>query len=146
MALTLAGALKAYLEAAGLGITVFTDDVPPRAVVKNADGTLKAPYVVITPAIADRLDPMEDGTVLSGAEEIQLDLWEQWRDKGDNVKESPTLARAVTKALQGATLAYGPNTAPVQVYALKQVGRRRQLDRNQRLIRHVYQVDAVQSY
>src|SRR5712691_7195362 len=128
MAATLYGAIKAYLEAQGLGISVFRDLPPPAK---------SRPYVVVTSDIAMRPIPLEDGTVYDVAEEIQIDLYETGRGQNEQPSESPTLADSITAKLVGTTLAYG--TPQKQVYALLQRARRRLVDSVLRTVRHIYQ-------
>jgi len=132
MALTLYGAVKAYLEAQGLGISVFRDLPPPAK---------SRPYVVVTGDIAMRPSVLEDGTAYDVMEEIQVDLYETWRGQNEQPSESPTLADSITVKLIGTQLSYG--SPQKQVYALLQRARRREVDSVLRVVRHVYQFDVV---
>ena len=133
MAATLYGAVKAYLEAQGLGISVFRDLPPPAH---------RRPYVVMQGDIAMRTPTLEDGGVNTVAEEIQLDLYETWRGQNEQQGESSTLADTLTAKLHGLSLNYG--TPAKQVYGLLQRNRVRvvDMDGGQRVVRHIYQIDA----
>ncbi len=131
MAATLYGAIKALLESKNLGIAVFRDLPPPAH---------SRPYVVVTSDIAMRAPTLEDGTAYDVNEEIQVDLYETWRGQTERSGESPTLADSITTALQGAALMYG--TPNKQIYGLIQRARRRLIDSEQRVVRHIFQFDA----
>src|SRR5207302_1606800 len=99
------------------------------------------PYVVVTADIATRPTPLEDGTLYDMTEEIQVDLYETWRGQNEQPSESPTLSDSITLKLVGTSLVYG--TPQKQVYALLQRARRRIVDSELRVVRHVYQFDAI---
>lgn len=142
MSLTIGGAIKQFLEGRGLGISVYRDVPPAKAALRNDDGTLKSPYCVVTEGIALPLDPLEDGAASTGVEQIQMDLYQQWRDASDKDVESPTLADAITEALHGSQLLAGAQTSPPKrVYGVFQKGRIRTVDRDARLVRHIYSLD-----
>lgn len=138
MAASIYGALKAYLEAQGLGIAVYKD-APPTNVKDKTTGLLTAPYCVVTEDIALTPDKHGDGAATTGRELVQLDLYQNWRDGADANKESPTLADAITVAIHGTRLQpSGTGQPPKTVYAVQQQGRVRTLERDTRLIRHAY--------
>ena len=103
MAATTAGALKAYLEAQGLGVTVFRD---------RAREDQAFPYLTVTEGIAVTPEETfnafddEDGHVVELA---QVDVWQTWRNDDRTIAESYTLADAVALALNGAILTTLPN-------------------------------------
>ncbi len=125
MAASTAGALKAKIEAAGLGLSAFRDEAP-----ENMDGTLRVPpYVTIAESLSiipeGHFNPIDD-TTGHVSELVQVDLWEQWRDKDSRViTESMTKAGDLIRALHGARL----TTAPKRVFHCDVDGSRRLLDR-----------------
>jgi len=114
MSITTSSALKAFLEAQGLGISVYQDQVPPSAA---------RPYLSVSEAIVIAPDPSEDGALVSVVEEATVDLWMDYKNvtavtvngvaPGGRL-ESTTLPGAVMKAIHGARLA----TAPTLVYGV----------------------------
>src|ERR1700694_3479502 len=138
VSLTLGGALKTFLEAQGLGLAVYTDRPPPR-------GHVSHPYCIVTGDINLVLDKLEDSAASTGAEEVQLDLYQQWRNANDQVLESPTLADAITDSLEGSRIGatYGAGATAKIIYAVLQRARRRLLNENERIVRHIYQLDVV---
>lgn len=96
MALTSSGALKAQIESLGLGISAYRDEPPA--------GTLR-PYVTITEEIALVPDSLEDGTMTTGVETAQVDLWQNWHDPTSGaVVENYNLAPALKRGLHGVRL------------------------------------------
>lgn len=143
MSATLGGALKAYLEAKGLGITVFNDAPPVNTPRAGKVGS--PPYCTVAEDIALTMDPMEDGGPASGAEAtgseiIQLDLWQTWKDGNDKRIESQTLANAISRALHGGlNLTFG--TPPTRVYGVLHRNRIRILERDNNIVHHAYTLD-----
>lgn len=144
MAATIGGAIKAYLEAQGLGIAVYKD-APPQAVRDKATGRIVAPYCTYHEDIVPlRMRPMEDGGPANGGTAIvtqtfQLDLWQNWRAADDTNLESPTLADAITRLLHGSKLLpSGAGAPPVHVAGVRQVGRIRIEERDPRIVHHAY--------
>lgn len=111
MSATTAGALKAFLEGLGLGIEAHRDIAPSAATL---------PYVTIReqvsmePEIAFNQASDEDGHV---REQVQLDLWQQWRDPSTKAKtEDPELPDAVVDALRNVVLETSPTRSmPIRV-------------------------------
>lgn len=109
MSASTGGAIKALLEAAGLGVPVYRDSAPPSAGL---------PYIVvhecITLAPELAFNPRSDaaGHVI---EEVQVSVWQRRRDPTTSaISESYTLPDAVCAALHGARLTtlptYGGHT------------------------------------
>lgn len=129
MAATLAGLIKAHLEAQGLGVTVFRDGAPadtPHPLVVVTDGIAMAPE-----HHGDHGNP----TAHQGeAEQAQVDLYQLARlpdpaHAGATLPgESRTLALAIRRVLPqlGRTAATGSyGTPPIRVYgAVVAAGRR----------------------
>lgn len=99
---TTSGALKQYIEGLGLELAGFRDRAP------NADTPL--PYVRVTEAISitprrsgDFGDP---GAAVQVTEEVQLDLFQQWKVSLEDktVVEDFTLAERLVRRLHGADL------------------------------------------
>lgn len=118
MAASTAGAIKALVEGAGLGVPAYRDEAP-------AHSTL--PYVTIIERIAlipDGIDGRfdRDSGPHTGRETVQVDLWEQWRNPSTGaVSESYTLSDALTRLLDGAALP----VAPTLVWGVKFISSRR---------------------
>jgi len=107
-----AGAIKAFLEARGLGVSVFRDEAP-----KQADGSPHPlPYVTVAEAISIVRDPAfnsHDDPAGHVIETAQIDVWQSWRDATTRaVAESYTLGDAVALALAGARLPSAPTHTP----------------------------------
>lgn len=103
MAATTAGALKAFLETQGLGVTVFRD----RAREDQAYPYLTvAEGIAVTPEDTFNAYDDDDGHVVEVA---QVDVWQTWRNDDRTVAESYTLADAVALALHGAVLTASPH-------------------------------------
>lgn len=94
MAATSSGAVKAFLEAQGLGVAVYRDVAPASAVL---------PYVTVQEGISlvpeDHGDHGADAAV---TELVQVDLWQA------QGAETYTLPDAVVGALHGAVLTQHP--------------------------------------
>lgn len=99
MAASTAGAIKALLESAGLGIPFYRDAAPPGQAL---------PYGTITEAISitsDAAFSSLDDPAHHVTEEVQVDVWQQWRSPTTRaLTESYTLPDAVTLALEGGLL------------------------------------------
>jgi hypothetical protein len=116
MAQTLSVALKQHIESLGLGIAAYKDAAPDDE---------RRPFATITEGISVTPDGFADGGVgETGTEQVQVDVWEDWKDEDDTVAESPTLALAVARATHGAKLAMSPG----RVYGVSVVSRRRLLE------------------
>jgi hypothetical protein len=106
MAASTTGALKAFLEAQGLGISVYRDQAPA--------GTAR-PYLTVNEAVAVTMDPLEDGAASTVVEEATVDIWMDWKNPATGaLSESYTLPGAVIRAIHGARLA-SIGTSPSQV-------------------------------
>lgn len=106
MAASTAGAIKALIESAGLGLAAYRDEAPKGAT---------KPYVTILERIAvvpngsdGRFD--HDAGAHSINETVQVSLWEQWREAADGgaLRESYTLSDALVRLLDGASLPVAP--------------------------------------
>lgn len=99
MAASTAGALKAFLEAQGLGISVYRDRAPegptfPYATVHEA--------ISVSPEPAFNADDDPQGHV---TEQAQVSIWQRSRNPDTLAKtESYTLPDAICLALTGAVL------------------------------------------
>lgn len=89
MAQTTSGALKAKIESLGLSISAYRDQAPPGQAL---------PYVVIQEAVTTAPDPMEDGQLTTGAEAVQIDVWQEMGS------ETYTLVPGLLAGLHGAQL------------------------------------------
>ncbi len=112
MAATTAGAVKALLEAQGLGVSVFRDQKPAD---QNLDTWISVQEDISTvPDGAFNAYDDPDGHV---SELVQVDIWQQARNPTTRaVTESYTLVDAVMKALHGVKLPAAPkNVSGAQV-------------------------------
>lgn len=124
MAANTANAIKVLIENSGLGIAAYSD---------GADQFEQLPYITITEAIAVVPDGRSDGgDGESCTEEVQVDVWERWKDEDDVVVESPTLIHDVVRLLHGAQL----DQAPRRVYGVTVINRRRLLEPAKSLVHH----------
>lgn len=103
MAATTANALKAHLEAQGLGITFYRDEAPPGTAL---------PYGIITEAVTvtpeTAFNPRDDaeGHV---SEQAQVSIFQRRRHPTTNaITESYTVVDATCRALHGARLTAMP--------------------------------------
>lgn len=135
MAASTAGAIKALIEAAGLGLAAYRDEAPERAAL---------PHVIITEDVA--LVPSgSDGTFDRGAgphssrETVQVSLWERWRDAGGLKGESYTLRDALVALLDGAALP----VAPTHVWGVLFRSRRRLVERDVNLVQTAITIEVV---
>lgn len=67
MAATTAGALKALIEGLGLGISAYRNHAPEGQAM---------PYIVIQEGISRVPNPIEDFTLTTGVESVQVDVWQ----------------------------------------------------------------------
>ena len=120
MAASSAGALKARIEALGLGLAAYRD--------RPSEDTAK-PYVSIVEGIDLRPDESGDnGAGATGRELVQVDLWQQYRHPTTNaLTESYTLAADLAKGLHGVSLA---NVGSSRVYNCRVQGSVRLLERD----------------
>jgi hypothetical protein len=138
MSASTGGVLKVYLEGAGLGVSVFVRDVPPKQPL---------PYVVIHEGIDAPTDGTEDGGAARGgftpvSEELQVDLYMYAKDPKTGARsESYTLPYALARALAGPDLGtFGPPAR--RIYGCHLTSGPRQLDdpTDSNLIRKIYSV------
>lgn len=113
MSASSSGALKAWLESQGLGISFYRDRAPDNQALPY--GTISEGISITSePAFNAHDDP--EGHV---REVVQVDLWEQWRNPTTGaVTESYTLADATVLALDGKRA----TTAPTWVGGMTVVG------------------------
>lgn len=131
MAATTGNAIKALIEAAGLGVTVYRDQAPKVAM----------PYVTVFEAITvtpeEAFNPRDDpeGHV---TEEVQVDVWQQRRNADTlAITESYTLPDAVCLALSGGLL----TALPTYGGHMRLIGRTRQLEDEGTVIHDVLTVE-----
>lgn len=126
MAATTAGALKAVLEAAGLGVAVHRNAAP--------SGTAM-PYLTVQDEVA--LSPLADGAydrdvTHNVREVVQVDVWQTWRTSEGKPAENYALAGAVRRALHGVPLP----AAPGPVYGCRVTGSVRLLEPDVNVVHH----------
>lgn len=115
MSATVANAIKAYIEKLGLGVDAYRDAAP---------FDVTKPYITIVEGISVVPDGYGDGgSGETGAELVQVDVWEDWKDEDEVLVESD-LALSVARAMHGARL----ETAPTRVYGVSLISRRRLLE------------------
>lgn len=128
------GALKAYIEAQGLGVSIYKDAAPP-STTDPVTKLLKVPYCTVVEDVSATSDSREDGGSGSGGssyitELVQLDLWMNWRDSADKSLEDRVLAASLHRKLDGCTL----DLAPTRVYNVQVQNRIRLVERDNNLI------------
>lgn len=141
MAATIAGALKALIESAGLGLAAYRDEAPKDA---------SPPFVIIHEGISLVPDPSNaryDGSERQAREEVQVSLWQQWRTTGTGGNnESYTVADALKEALDGAELPTSGNGAPPKhVWGLRFLSSRRILDRDNNRVHTPMTVEVIRN-
>jgi galactitol-specific phosphotransferase system IIC component len=100
MAASSAGALKAFIEGLGLGISVYRDRAPEKTAL---------PYVSIAEAVAVVPDLLEDGLVSTGRETVTIDVWMTWKNKMTGaIAEAYALPGAILRGLHGRSLPASP--------------------------------------
>lgn len=136
MAANTSNALKVLIESGGLGLAAYRD----AAGLDEEDGTRA--YVVITEGIAVIPDGRSDGGEgETCTEEVQVSLFEPWKDDDGNVVESPTLIHQLVALLHGAQLL----AAPQRVYGVSVVNRRRLLEPSRSIVHHPITVNVHRS-
>lgn len=129
MSATTAGALKALLEGAGLGVPVYRDTAPtsdaPARFITIAEGISEVP-------VGPQYDEA-DGVV---RELAQVDVWQPWRDTAGHVIEDYLLPREVASTLRGAQLP----TAPTRVHGVNVTSVVRLLERDTNTVHHAISV------
>jgi hypothetical protein len=116
---TTGAALKAMIEAGGLGVSVYRDEAPPGTAL---------PYITVSEAITVNpelaFNPRDDaaGHV---AEQVQIDVWQQRRNPTTNaITESYTLPDAVCALVSGGKL----TTLPTYGGHIRMLGRSRLIE------------------
>jgi hypothetical protein len=118
LAQTISDALADYIATLPLGLLVKRDGVSDDA---------QKPYVTIDEAIAVTPDGFGDGGVgETCTEQVQVNLWEDWKDEDDYIAESPTLASALARGLHGAKI--DQYVTGTRVYGVRVISRRRLLE------------------
>lgn len=125
MAQTTAGALKVAIESLGLGISAYRDQAP---------AGLDLPYVVVQEAIAVTPDALEDGRLTSGAEQVQIDVYERLGE------ENYALMPGLRVGLHGTRLAKIGNSV---VYVVLVRNETRVVDLQMTQVRHIIQADVL---
>lgn len=145
MAATVAGALKAYLEGAGLGLTVYRDGAPgqPRTPTPaDPDARRPAvplPYITVSEGLAVIVnldgDTQDTAGELTVREDVQVDLWQSWRNAQGKPVEAHALAPALLRALVKAQLGtYG--TPARRIYGVSNVFAVRLLEPADNIVHH----------
>lgn len=137
MASSSAGALKAFIESLGLGVSAYRRRVP--------DGTAR-PYVrisegiALTPAAADNAHWDESESLV--VEQVQVDLFQSELNDDGSRAESYTLPGALARALHGAQLAAsGGGAPPTRVFGVRLVQGPLDLPDEENVLRHVLTVE-----
>lgn len=132
MSASTAGALKALLEGASLGVAIYRDRAPEAAAL---------PFITISEAISvvpDRAFNQFDDPEGHVVEEAQLDVWQTWRNSTTGTMvENYTLPDRVVKAAKGAALP----TAPTAVAGLRVLGRVRRFEEDANLVHDIVTVE-----
>ncbi len=128
MAATTSGALKAKIEGLGLSLAAYRDQAAEAATL---------PYVVVREAISMTPDPLEDGQLTTGAEQVQVDLFEQLGS------ENYTLAPGIAAGLHGQRLASIGSSPAKVVYVCLVRNRTRVVDLQFSQVRHIFDVDVL---
>lgn len=127
MAASTAGALKAKIESLGLSLSAYRDQPPPGQAL---------PYVVIAEAVATTPDPLEDGVLTTGAEAVQIDLYETLGE------EDYARIAGIMAGLHGARLP-SIGTPGKIVYSVLVRNRQRIVDLQMTQVRHIVDVDVM---
>jgi hypothetical protein len=122
---TSSGAVKAIIEAGGLRLPAYRDQLPPKGVL---------PCVTIDDDVATTQEL--HGDQLDGhhgeSEVILVHLWQPLRNQNGRAGERFTLARDLTQLLKRTPpFVFGPDDAPVRVYGLRIDGRARIIEGEQ---------------
>ncbi len=128
MAQTTSAALKTKIESLGLSLAAYRD---------QASETATLPYVVIHEAISTTPDPLEDGQLTTGAEQVQVDLFEQLGS------ETYALAPGIAAGLHGQRLASIGSSPAKVVYVCLIRNRTRVVDLQFNQVRHIFDVDVL---
>lgn len=145
MSASTGNAIKAYIEAGGLGLGAHRDVAPDGTTPWSAERGA-TPFVTITDGIA--VTPSSINASLAGEgnpvvnEVAQVSLWQAWRDPespSKRIVESMTLPDALIALLHGARLV----TAPTHVWAMYVRSSRRLLERAENVVQHAITVEVV---
>jgi len=137
VAATTAGALKALLEAQGLGISFYRDQAP------DTTPPVKLPYGTIEDGVSVLAEQSGDfgaGGTLYGTEFARVHIWQEFEDTSTNPptrKDSYTLVPAVRRAVHGAVL----SAAPTKVYGCRMAGHTRLLESQNNRVHDVVTVE-----
>jgi hypothetical protein len=96
---TTSGAIKAALEAAGLGVPWYRDVAPDTQ--QPPFGTVQESIGLDVEASGDEGDPQAHVSV---AELVQVDLWQAWKTANGRPAESYDLPSRTVRALRAASL------------------------------------------
>lgn len=135
MAASTSGALKALIEAGGLGLSAYRDDPPERALLPHI--TILEDIAIVPDGVDGRYD--RDSGTHSVRETVQVSLWERWRDKAGDKGESYTLRDALVRLLDGATLP----VAPTHVWGVKFVSAQRLVEKPANLVQTAITIEVV---
>jgi hypothetical protein len=131
MSASSSGAVKALIEAAGLGVAVYRDRQPENE---------QLPYIVVHEAISIIPEPafnQGDDPERHISEQVQIDLWERWKNEDGSLAESYTLGEEIAHVLQGGIFA----DPPAQVTRVQLIqGPNRFLEVEEGLVHKVYTV------
>lgn len=130
MAATTAGAIKALVEGAGLGLAVYRDAAPKGTVM---------PYVTVeegTGFVADRDGLHDDGVDHTVQEFATVHLWQRWRDDRGRPADDYALPDRLARSLRATRLP----AAPTLVHGLRLAGRVRLLEVEANVVHHAYTV------
>lgn len=127
MAATSAGAVKAWVEGLGLGLSVFRDDAPQPTAL---------PYVTVMENLTTTYNA--DGDLGGSGQQtvrelLQVDLWQTWRDSTGKVAEQYGLANTLAAKLRGAQLV---NVGTRRVYGVAGVSMQRLLEEDANVVHH----------
>lgn len=121
MAATSAGAVKAIIEGAGLGLAAYRDAMPD--LTKLPTVTIDELVSVIPERHGDAFQPNgHHGEI----EDLRVHLWQRWRGADGRPAETYALTRQLVRALRTAPpFAYGTPGSLVRVWGLRVSGHAR---------------------
>lgn len=129
MSATTAGAIKAHMESAGLGIAFYRDRMPPDAAIPC--GVILEAVVIVPVKHGDFGDLSADRWVVETA---QVSLYQAWRGADGHPGETYPLADQIHRRLHGSRLeGYAVGNAPSKrIHGVTVVGYRRMVDVDQK--------------
>lgn len=135
-AATSSGALKAIIEAAGLGVAAYRDAIPEDHAT---------PVVTIDENVATSQERHGDTGDPDGhageSEQLFVHLWEEWRTATGKAGERYELVAGLKRALRTAPpFAYGPEDSPRRVYGLRIDGHVRLVEDTDNVVHHTITV------